>query len=174
VGMNPKRLGALNEARFFANVDRNGPNGCWIWKGSRDKAGYGIYNGPNPAGERLVHRIVYDKLCEPIPEGLIVRHKCDNPSCCNPAHLAVGTHADNARDSIERGRKTINQSPMYANLSADIAKSMRDDYATGAYSFRKLAKRYGCSLGMAFQVVANRRWVDLEYIPPLIQNRETK
>ena len=75
---------------------------CWEWEASKDRYGYGqIRNGC-----RLLraHRVSYELFVGPIPDGLHVRHKCDNPCCVNPNHLEVGTNADNVRDKMERGR----------------------------------------------------------------------
>lgn len=73
--------------------------GCWEYKGPRFaqvKA-----QGTNPL---LGHRVSYEHHHGPIPEGMMVRHKCDNPPCVNPNHLEVGTHQDNMNDRDERGR----------------------------------------------------------------------
>jgi hypothetical protein len=75
--------------------------GCWEYRGRRNEHGYGMY-GTSP-GYR-VHRISYEHHVGPIPDGLILRHTCDNPPCCNPEHLVPGTPADNAQDKMDRGR----------------------------------------------------------------------
>lgn len=82
-------------------------HGCWEWRGSLNRAGgYGILTltrqGIRSAG---VHRLMYERYVAPIPEGLLVRHKCDNPPCCNPDHLETGTHQDNMDDMARRGRR---------------------------------------------------------------------
>ncbi len=85
--------------RFWAKVERREPHQCWPWKGCTEKSGYGR------AGKReRAHRIAYMLANGQIPAGAVVRHACDNPPCCNPAHLSIGSHGDNSRDSVERGR----------------------------------------------------------------------
>ena len=73
-------------------------SGCWEWQGSRLPSGYGRL------GHRYVHRAMYEVSHGPIPDGLFVLHACDNPPCCNPDHLRVGTAKDNSRDAVDRKR----------------------------------------------------------------------
>lgn len=81
------------------------PAGCWEWNGKRNVGNYGAFSAKRLGYvDAPAHRVVYEWLVEPIPEGLLLRHKCDNPPCVNPDHLIPGTDADNTRDSIERGR----------------------------------------------------------------------
>jgi hypothetical protein len=76
--------------------------GCWEWQYTTNNKGYGQYR---ENGKRyFCHRYVYEKLKEKITNGLWVLHKCDNPKCCNPDHLFLGTHADNMRDMVNKGR----------------------------------------------------------------------
>lgn len=75
------------------------PNtGCWLWLGGMTGSGYGAAFG------NMAHRLSYQAYHGAIPFGLVVRHKCDQPSCVNPEHLAVGTHQDNMGDKTRRGR----------------------------------------------------------------------
>lgn len=73
--------------------------GCWEWSGCRDSAGYGITTG----GEQA-HRVAYRMKTGHDAGKLCVLHRCDNPPCCNPAHLYEGTKGQNVRDAVERGR----------------------------------------------------------------------
>lgn len=78
------------------------PDGCIVWTRSVDRWGYGriTANGKQVG----THRVAYEIAYGPIPDGLLVRHSCDNPPCCNPAHLLLGTVQDNADDRVARGR----------------------------------------------------------------------
>jgi hypothetical protein len=91
-----------HHARFWLKVRRSTrPGSCWEWQGAL-AAGYGRYKLKG----RVVgaHRYAWEWVNGPVPSGLVVRHKCDNPKCCNPDHLDVGTYRDNVSDMVERGR----------------------------------------------------------------------
>lgn len=93
------------EERFWSKVDRSG-DGCWEWQAkSRSPFGYGVMRiGGTPGRLVGAHRLAWQYTNGPIPEGLCVLHDCDNPPCCNPAHLHLGTKGDNATEKVERGR----------------------------------------------------------------------
>ena len=77
-------------------------NGCWVWQRACIPAGYAEVrvNGSSVRIQRLVWEMLYGT----IPDGMVIRHKCDNPPCINPDHLIVGTQKDNIHDSIKKGR----------------------------------------------------------------------
>lgn len=89
--------------RFWRLVDKSGgDDACWPWTGSPSTNGYGqfgIKSRKIPA-----HRLAYLFHFGHIDPALLVCHRCDNPPCCNPAHLFLGNHTDNARDMIAKGR----------------------------------------------------------------------
>lgn len=97
-----------SETRFLANVDKHGPEArpglgsCWEWTGSRNKKGYGVFRAIGRV--ELAHRASWALANGLIPSGLCVLHKCDRPSCVNPAHLFIGTQADNVADMEAKGR----------------------------------------------------------------------
>lgn len=79
------------ERRFWRTVDRRGVDECWLWLGTLNSHGYGRY------GRRMAHRMAYEFLVGPIPEGLTLDHLCRTPRCVNPAHLEPVTHQENIR-----------------------------------------------------------------------------
>ncbi len=88
--------------RLRAHVKIDKLTDCHLWVGHRDANGYGHMRvGPD---YRSTHRLAWEVANGPIPEGMIVMHTCDNPPCCNPEHLKLGTRADNNRDRIKKGR----------------------------------------------------------------------
>ncbi len=88
--------------RFLANVVRGGPDECWPYTRGKDSRGYGriMVDGKSVKA----HRVAWELANGPIPSGMCICHHCDNPPCCNPAHLFVGTPADNVRDCKNKGR----------------------------------------------------------------------
>lgn len=99
----------------FCNVMPDQPplSGCWLWRGSvlSEDEPYGTFV---VARQRfLAHRASYEISVGPIPDGLIVRHTCDNPQCVQPLHFLVGTQADNVQDKVDRSRQS--RGPSHTN-----------------------------------------------------------
>ncbi|NQW92538.1 MAG: HNH endonuclease [Polaromonas sp.] len=113
--MRDKRAGLFQDARrseaplderFFRQIEKT--ETCWLWLGRLVGKGYGMIGlGGAGAKQVLSHRLSYQLHKGPIPDGMVIMHKCDNPRCVNPDHLEAGTQSQNIKDAIARGRKTL-------------------------------------------------------------------
>lgn len=123
------------------------------------------------AGRKMhfTHRWSYERFVGKIPSGLIVCHKCDNPSCVNPEHLFVGTHKDNAQDRNSKGRNAdvSGEKNAAAKLSKNDVLEIRNLYFSNdvsnpylrkKYSQYKLAKAYGVSQSAISMILSEKRW----------------
>ena len=90
--------------RFWPKVQRTLDDTCWEWQGYRGADGYGRFRVATRGAPALAHRFAYETAFGPIPPGLLVCHRCDNPPCVRPSHLFLGTQQDNIRDCSAKGR----------------------------------------------------------------------
>jgi hypothetical protein len=118
--------------RLWARVARG--EGCWEWQGPRSSGGYGRIS----IGRRTcsTHRVAWEITHGPIPDGMYVLHHCDNPPCCRPDHLFLGTLSDNMQDAVRKGRFV---SPN-RKLTAEQVQEVRDNPHIGVVEF---GKRFG-------------------------------
>jgi len=169
--------------RFDRKVDRNGgPNACWPWRGATDRKGYGVIGlGRRADGTRRVHQVAWLLAHGPVPDGLCVLHECDNPPCCNPAHLFLGTILDNNRDMFAKGRHTWTTHPELrargerhgrAKLTDDAVREIRTRYAAGGVTQRELATAYGVDQQVIWAIVHRRRWAHVSDPPRATKTTE--
>ncbi len=141
-------------ANFWPKADRSG--GCWLWKGKRNRRGYGVVSVNNRS--RAAHRVAYEFAHGPIPPGLSVLHRCDNPACIRPEHLFAGTHHDNMRDMREKGRALCGKANAATRLTVDQVREIRRRYATGSIGTRLLAREYGVGRSTIQGIVSGKTW----------------
>lgn len=138
----------------------NPESGCIEWSGSNDK-GYGLlFFTRNGRKKRFrVHRLAYELAHGPIPDGLEICHRCDNPSCLNVAHLFAATHKSNMVDMKSKGRGSGSRGPANkkSRLNEDAVRDIRSSNAAGV-SCEKLAARYGITPQATWSVVARKSW----------------
>ena len=128
---------------FHANY-RVEDSGCWEWQKMRDKNGYGTINLKKRSaikahGMERAHRFSYRLHHGEIPADLIVRHKCDNPSCVNPAHLELGTHAQHTWDAVLKNRPVHGEQVHTVKLTEADVIAIRAETGT----LQEIADRYG-------------------------------
>jgi len=156
-------------ARFWSKVDRSGgPDACWPFVGHRDKLGYGkILIGRSCL---LTHRVAWISTNGPIPNGLCVLHRCDNPPCCNPAHHFIGTRVDNSADMIAKGRQKpggagrswngerAGERNHNAKLTAADVLAIRAAFDRGESNRADLARLYGVGWVAIDRIVRRESW----------------
>lgn len=145
------------EERLWGRVNRNSPNGCWEWQGYKLQTGYGLIMF---RGKQIgTHRVAW-LLSTGIEQGqLHVLHKCDNPCCCNPDHLFLGTHQENMRDKCKKGRAYFAYGELTKNakLTELQVKTIRQAHASGK-PVLEMAKEYGVTEETIYNVVNRRTW----------------
>lgn len=128
---------------------------CLVWSLGKQE-GYGVLTVDYK--DYLTHRVAYELENGPIPDGLQVRHTCDNPPCCKGSHLLIGTAKDNAQDRVERNRGARGERHGMALVDEKTVLAVIDKYNTGNYSQRALAKEFGISQSSVHNFVAGKSW----------------
>ncbi len=148
--MNPPEV-----KRFLSKIVIGCVSDCWGWTDRPNEDGYGKFRLYNH--RVFAHRLAWWMCYGKIPRGYCVCHKCDNPACVNPLHLFLGTHTDNMRDKMKKGRHV----PVYNNckLTKDQVIEIRKLYRGGHYvngvSRKFLADKFKVSVHAIAKIVAN-------------------
>lgn len=170
---NPQNRNTAETA--WGYVKKGEPDECWLWTSTVTSNGYGriCFNGRKwPA-----HRLIYTLANGPIPDGLYVCHSCDVPLCCNPAHLWLGTIADNVHDMLKKGRASrahvqgerspwrrfpekmiVGERHWRAKLTASDVAEIRRLYRELAMSEAELGRNYGVHAATIKDILAGKTW----------------
>ena len=158
-------------------VKINEETGCWEWQGHRDRDGYGLAHlGTNgEAFKWRAHRLAWTTVNGDIPDGIFACHKCDNPQCCNPDHLFLGTAKDNHDDMVAKDRKKVASGAEHwcdrhpediprgsargqARLTEDLVREIRRRKENRTCSVRKLIRTLSEELGIAEGTISKAMW----------------
>jgi len=146
----------IGRKRFEGFVSKQ-PSGCWLWNRGKTGSGYGVLY-IRISQEKVAigaHRAAYMLYRGALAHNVFVCHHCDEPSCVNPEHLFVATHAGNMRDAINKGRVIP---PHGLKLNGALAATIRDRYRKGGCTTRSLAKDFGVGKSLIHCIVTGRTW----------------
>ena len=177
---------ADDEQRLWDKIDRRGEHECWPWTAGTGSRGYGRFKYRGRM--QYAHRLVFEDEYGPIPDGLEVCHSCDNPPCCHPEHLSIGTRTDNMRDAVEKGRTASGDrhksrtkpesvasgdrngsrtkpaclargvSHYCAKLTEDAVRAIREDTRLQ----REIAAEYGVAQTLVSKIKARKKWAHVK------------
>lgn len=150
-----------DKVRFQSKISKGDVGVCWNWKPKPDTNGYGAFT---LSGQKVgAHRVAYEIAHGEIPKGLQVLHQCDNPICCNPAHLFLGTIAVNNRDKADKGRShhpngEKNGNHRFTNSDID---NIRSQYSLGFKTQKELAIQFKTDQGTISAIVNRKKWAHI-------------
>lgn len=149
--------------RFWPKVDSSGgQDACWIWTAAKSH-GYGIMSSRKGSAPYKAYRVSWELHNGPIPIGLHVLHRCDNPACVNPRHLFVGTHRDNMDDMTSKGRARVASKAHHgeknssAKLTEEQVRTIRK-ISEGGTPASKIAKAFGISRPVCSRIIRRELW----------------
>ena len=145
--------------RFMSKVKVDDFTGCWEWQRYKNSNGYGVtkHNGKTV----MAHRAFYEMYNGGIPEGLIILHACDNPSCVNPDHLTTGTRSDNMIDMVSKKRQRNQTLDVESVKIIKGFLARRSLSSTGRMEYgasRFIADWFGVSRETVTQIISGRIW----------------
>lgn len=147
---------------FWSKVGIGGESACWPWQRARHWTGYGLvtYN----KRQFKAHRIAYWLQTGEWPGEMFVRHTCDNPPCCNPKHLLIGTPAQNTQDAVRRGRHWAASNLGHKLTVADVIDIHWALHA--GFTTNHIGALYGITAGLVSHIKTGRAWPDIRPAVP--------
>lgn len=152
---------SIQDGRFWSKVDKKKHTECWLWLGAKKPKGYG--NLRRDKKYTTAHRVAWEITFGNIPKGMQVQHSCDNPSCCNPNHLMLGTVTSNYIDMVKKNRanshhrnRRFGESHPNHKLSSSEVKKIRELYRSGKYLQREIAKLFNVSQVLVSYINLNK------------------
>lgn len=176
--------------RFFSKVNKDSPNGCWIWTGSKDTSGYGSFYFNK--GPRSTHRLSFQMHFRLLLPGECVLHRCDTPACVNPEHFWIGSVLENNQDRSKKGRSArllgdahpLRKNPTRAargekcggsKLTDQIVTEIKRLTAEGKMKQKEIARLFSVSRGTILNVTKGNYWkhVATPTLPNPLESPET-
>jgi len=146
--------------RFWAKVDKRGPDECWPWLAYRQTGDYGrFWNGVTKVG---AHQFSFIEANGPITPGMFVLHKCGNGWCVNPAHLYEGTQKQNIADKLLHGTDNRGVKHPLARLTEDDVREIRRLIAEGRMKQVRIAERFGVRPVTITNIKQRKTWRHLD------------
>jgi hypothetical protein len=156
-----KRIKQPIENRFWSKVHKT--EGCWIWLAFKNRDGYGRFG--ISTGERkyvcLAHRFAWIITIGPIPKGMNVLHRCDNPACCHPDHLFLGTQQDNVADQMAKGRKPKGEECFNATMSDEKVRHIKEALKDTTVTKASIARRFDVHYFTLTQIAYGKSWAHI-------------
>lgn len=148
------------EERFWSNVRKS--ENCWEWTRGLTHNGYGVFYTSSFGKKQFrAHRFCWEISFGKIPQGLLVCHTCDNPKCVRPSHLFLGTHSDNSKDMMRKGRSRSaglkgEKSP-YHKLNDEKVRKIREMHKNGV-SQADIARIFCVNKTAVNKVILRQNW----------------
>lgn len=151
---NSNKRSARDEARFWSSVEKGCPLDCWEWRGWTDKDGYGRFS---IRGRKYgAHRVAFELTYGYRPP--VVMHRCDNPACCNPSHLAGGTQRDNVADRDRKDRQAKGSRNGRSKLTEEQVRRIKRELRRGEMPQAELARRHGVHNTVIRDIERGKTW----------------
>jgi len=133
---------------------------CWLWTGAKTN-GYGVLN-IDGVNRRATHVALELATGQQVPDGLVVRHRCDTPACVNPAHLETGTQGDNINDMHTRGRAAVGEALPVSKVTSEIVRQIRALNESGTMTQTAIAKRFNITQPTVWAIINRTTWAHVD------------